>query len=113
MPEPMNTETEYPNFSFWKTLWGYFQPWRWHLLGAILLNLIVGLAITIETAIPIEEKVSQEFSEKAEQLGRRAFSLSMTNIICRHLRRYRFLGSRPVAYAGVPPEPEPCSKPRF
>ena len=78
---PMNTETEYPNFPFWKTLWGYFQPWRWHLLGAILLNLIVGVAITIETAIPIEEKVSQEFSEKAEQLGRRAFSLSMTNSI--------------------------------
>jgi ABC-type multidrug transport system fused ATPase/permease subunit len=48
----MNPEPESANFPFWKTLWNYFQPWRWHLVGAISLNLIVGFAITIETAIP-------------------------------------------------------------
>lgn len=67
----MNTETECPNFPFWKTLWGYFQPWRWHLFGAILLNLIVGLAITIETAIP--KYLTDSVLMGHQEMGRKAW----------------------------------------
>lgn len=50
--EPGEFTPEDKTFPFWKTLWRYFHAWRFRLLLAIGLNLLVGLAITLQTAIP-------------------------------------------------------------
>jgi ABC-type multidrug transport system fused ATPase/permease subunit len=39
-------------FPFWSTLWRYFHPWKINIMLAIGLNLVVGAAITIQTAFP-------------------------------------------------------------
>ena len=39
-------------FPFWKTLWRYFQNSRGLVLGALTLNMVCGLAITAQNAIP-------------------------------------------------------------
>ena len=39
-------------FPFWKTLWRYFQNSRGLVLGALALNMVCGLAITAQNAIP-------------------------------------------------------------
>ena len=39
-------------FPFWKTLWRYFQNSRGLVLGALGLNIVCGLAITAQNAIP-------------------------------------------------------------
>lgn len=48
-PNPAPGDSAFP---FWSTLWRYFRPWKYRLILAMSLNMIVGLAITLQTAIP-------------------------------------------------------------
>jgi len=50
--EAMEFAREDRTYPFWRTLWKYFYSWRLRLMWAIGLNLLVGLAITLQTAIP-------------------------------------------------------------
>lgn len=58
MPKPPSTPPPGPAgltdavFPFWSTLWRYFHPWKNKILLAMSLNLVVGAALTIQTAIP-------------------------------------------------------------